>query len=624
MINSLKVFLSFPRRRESREITDTLDSRLRGNDRGGFTLIELLIGVAIFSMVSLAVYQGYAKTVEGSAALRVKSAAVDLANEQFEIVHNLPFASVGITSGVPNGVLTHLKTVVRNNISFLVTTTVRNIDDPFDGQVGSTTKNDLSAADYKLVEVEISCSTCRNFKPLIFSTKVAPKNLEAASTNGSLFINVFDANGLPVSDAAVQVVNTAITPNININDVTNLSGQLQIVDTKPSVKNYSITVSKNGYSTDKTYKPGVNGNTNPTKPHSTVALQQLTKISFAIDKVSRLELNTVDSSCNPIGSVPVTIIGAKTIGSNPIIYKFNNSYTTNSSGFLGLDNIEWDNYSFSFASSSYDLIGTNPLWPIFLSPDSTVSVNAVLEPKNSRRLVVTVKDNVSNLAVTDATITLKNSSGVVLSQKISGRGFLSQTNWLGGDGQINYTDQTKFFANSGDIDYSTSGEIKLTKILGLYSSSGVLESSSFDSQISPQYSQILWNSNNNASTTIRMQMAFATSSTATTTWNYVGPDGTSDTYFTTSNQNIDSSASNKRYFRYKIFLDTADQNYTPIVNDVFVTYTSSCTPSGQVSFGGLGSYTYTVVVEKSGYQTSTQSVTMSSMWKEAVFNLMKQ
>ena len=589
-----------------------------------FTLVELLIGVAIFSVVSLAIYQGYAKTVEGSSTLRIRAAAIDLVNEQFEIAHNLPFASVGLINGVPNGVLLATSTIVRNNISFLVTTTVRNIDDPFDGQIGSTTKNDLSAADYKLIEVEISCAACKNFTALTYSTYIAPKNLEAASTNGSLFINVFDANGIPVSDANVHVENNALTPKIIINDVTNQSGQLQIVDTKPSVKGYEITVSKSGYSTDKTYKPGLAANLNPIKPHSTVALQQLTKISFAIDKTSRLELNTVDSSCSPVSSVPVRITGVKTIGASPTVYKFNNSYTTNSSGFLGLDNVEWDNYSFNFGSSTYDLIGTNPLWPVFVSPNSTVSVNAILATKNPNRLVVTVKDNVSSLAVTDANVTLKNGAGTVIGNKISGRGFLSQTDWQGGGGQVNFVDLSKFYTASGGIDYTATGEIKLLKVLNQYSSNGTLESSTFDTQISPQYNQILWNSNNSASTTIRVQMAFATSSTATTTWNYIGPDGTVTTYFTTSDQNIPALASNNRYFRYKIFLSTVDQNFTPILNDVFATYTSSCTPSGQVTFAGLSSGTYSVTVDKIGYQSATQSVSLTTSWQESIFNLMKQ
>lgn len=589
----------------------------------GFTLIELLIGVAIFSMVALAIYQGYAKTVEGSAALRVKSAAIDLANEQFEIAHNLPFASVGLIEGVPSGVLSRFQTLKRNNIDFLVTTTIRNVDDPFDGQIGSTT-NDLSPADYKFMEVEISCATCKNFQPLVYSTHVSPKNLEAASTNGSLFINVFDGNGLPVSEADVHIENNLLLPSINIDETTNINGQVQIVDTKPSIESYEITVSKDGFSTDKTYTPDAPANPNPIKPHSTVALQQLTKISFAIDKVSRLELSAVDSACNPISSVPVTITGAKTIGDSPIIHKFSNSYTTDSSGFLGLDNIEWDNYSFDFSSSNYDLIGTNPVWPVFVSPNSVVDINAVLATKNPNRLVVTVKDNVTGLAVTDAKVTLM-SGATVLGEKISGRGFLAQTDWLGGDGQINYTDPSMFYSASGDIDYSTNGEIKLAEVLGSYPSEGVLESSTFDTQIFPQYNQILWESSvDSSSTTVRMQLAFATTSTATTTWNFVGPDGTENTYFTPGDQNIFSSASNKRYFRYKAFLNTIDENLTPILNDVYVTYNFSCTPSGQVSFGGLNLGTYSVTVEKTGYQTLIQDVVLSSTWQETVFNLLKE
>jgi Tfp pilus assembly protein FimT len=57
-----------------------------------------------------------------------------------------------------------------------------------------------------------------------------------------------------------------------------------------------------------------------------------------------------------------------------------------------------------------------------------------------------------------------------------------------------------------------------------------------------------------------------------TTWNYVGPDGTSATYFTTP-ASIPFSITNSRYFRYKAyFTPTANGQQTPILDDVTLNY----------------------------------------------------
>ena len=50
------------------------------------------------------------------------------------------------------GVLEHTKNITRNGVVFNLVTTVRNIDDPYDGVVGGS-PNDTAPADYKLVEI---------------------------------------------------------------------------------------------------------------------------------------------------------------------------------------------------------------------------------------------------------------------------------------------------------------------------------------------------------------------------------------------------------------------------------------------------------------------------------------
>ena len=95
------------------------------------------------------------------------------------------------------------------------------------------------------------------------ATYVAPKNLETTSHNGNLFVQVLNASGIPISGATVHVTNSSVNPSIDLTDITNSSGMLQLVDIATSSAGYHITVSKTGYSSDQTYPPG-----NPANPSS--------------------------------------------------------------------------------------------------------------------------------------------------------------------------------------------------------------------------------------------------------------------------------------------------------------------------------------------------------------------
>jgi prepilin-type N-terminal cleavage/methylation domain-containing protein len=192
-----------------------LNKKLVGKSSTGFTLIEILVGAFVFAIVALSIYGVYVSILEAVRFSRVKITMAALANEQFEIVRNLSYSDVGIVSGLPPGKIEHSQVIFRDGKSFSVETVVRSIDDPFDGTIGGT-PNDLSPADYKFVGLEISCISCKNSQPLSFTTNVGPKNLESASTNGALFVLVFDATGQPVQGADVHIENNKIIPAIAI------------------------------------------------------------------------------------------------------------------------------------------------------------------------------------------------------------------------------------------------------------------------------------------------------------------------------------------------------------------------------------------------------------------------
>ena len=551
--------------------------------QSGFTLVEAVVGSAVFLVIALAAYQGYATLLKGVELLQVKSDALALADEQIEVVRNLPYASVGTVGGVPAGLIPQTQTLVRDGITFSVGMVIRNVDDPFDGSA-SGTPQDTAPADYKLAEVSVACASCSSPNPVSLTTWIAPLNLEIASTSGSLFIKVFDANGQPVVGANINVQDASASPAINITD-----------------------------STDQTYPVGALGNPNPTKPNATVAENTVTQTSFSIDKLGSMNVSTMDTSCNSIPSVPLSMQGSKTIGTSPTVYKYSQSFTTAANGTLVIPNLEWDSYSPTIGSSTYELVGSNPILPINLNAGTTQNVQFVLAPKNPDALLVTVVDSATGLPLSGATISITN--GGASSTQTTGQGFLGQTDWSAG----------KYSSTDGNVDAdSIPGQVQLHNAFGTYSSSGWLTSSTFDTGTSSNFNQISWlpQNQNPLTGTNSVKFQFASSgSSSPATWNYIGPDGTAATYYTTASPNISTVNDGDRYFRYKMYLSTVTATSTPIVSDVSVTYSLSCTPPGQVFWDGLAAGTYTVTVSASGYQTYTGSVNVSSAWQAQTVSL---
>jgi len=580
----------------------------------GFSLVETLVATAIFVFISVAIYSGFANILKIMTIVRVKGIMANLSNEQFEIARNLPYASVGTVSGIPSGVLPQDQTIVRDGKSFDVQTVVRNFDDPFDGTFNGIPK-DTSPADMKIDEVTISCTSCDDtIGDTSFTSKIAPKNLETASTDGALVVKVYDASGLPVSDANVNIVNNSISPTVNLNDTTDINGTLTLVDAPPSVGGYQIIVTKDGYSTDRTYATGGTGNpAHPTKPNATVVVQQVTQVSFTIDQTSTIDISAVNSQCVATPSFDFTVTGTKLIGTNPNTIKYSNNFATDSNGNVTLSNMEWDTYNITGIDTVYDIIGTNPLLSLGVNPNVDQDMQIITAPQNGRRLVVVVRDQSTGLPVADATVAVTGPSSYSKSY-ITSQGFITQTDWSGGSGQSDLTNFTKYFDSDGNVDYYTSaGNLTLVKALGKYVTSGYLTSSAFDTGSSSNFKQIVWNPATQPSqagtSSVRVQIA---TNNDDLTWNYKGPDGTSSTYYTPSNQNLESSHNGDRYLRYRLYLSTANQSYTPTIADISFTYSSDCIPPGQVSFSALASGTYTITVTKSGYQGTTKSVTIAS------------
>lgn len=572
----------------------------------GFTLIEVLITIAIFLILSSGIYFTYANILEVIGRTHNRTLATSLINKEIEYVRNLQFDDVGIVGGSPPGVIPASKVVSYEGQQFSINAFVRNIDDPFDGTIGGS-PNDTAPADYRLVELQVTCDSCYNFVPVIMTTWAAPQNLESSTQNGSLFINVFDANGQPVSNAAITVANTSTVPSILINDTTNNSGTLQLVDVPTSTNAYSITISKPNYSSAQTYPLGGVSNPNPIQPHATVATQALTAISFDIDRLSQINVRSQNQFCAAVGSVQFTQTGNKLIGAGPNVLKYPPvTFNTGASGAVSRTGLEWDTYAFVGSDANFDVAGSSPLVPLAISPNTTTSLAFLVEPQTANSLLVTVI-NSSGTPLLDTSVNL-TAAGFNNTQ-VTGEKFFVGTDWSGG----------QFTAQSGGINANVPpGQLTL-----MLNSSSTYTTSTNDWLVSNTidfgtntitYHQFSFNTvTQPPGATLQFQIA--TSNNPAGPFTFVGPNGTPATFYVAPAP-INPIHNNQRYMQYQVFMNTTNSAVTPILTDVSIGFNSSCVPEGQAFWPGLTTGVYNLTATKTGYNVATSTVTVGAGWQE--------
>jgi prepilin-type N-terminal cleavage/methylation domain-containing protein len=576
----------------------------------GFTLIESLVSIAIFALLISVVYQSSVSIIQQTRKYRESTTISGLADQYMEMARNLPYSQIGTLSGNPHGSLAdqpNAATTTINNTLYSIYYEVTYIDDPADGTAILGT--DPAPNDYKQVKLSIKNNTTGVVTD--FLTNISPKGLEGLSSGGALYIKVFNAVGQPVPDASITITNTSVVPNINLNRTSDASGNWVEVGLPISATSYHVVVTKNGYSSDQTY-PSTGPNPNPTKPDATISNGQVTQISFSIDQVSNLTFSTVDQTCDPIPSVGLEVKGAKLIGT-PSVLKFDNTYISNSSGLAALNNIEWDNYTPSLTGTTYMIYGSSPIQQISMLPNTSQTFTLVLGPKTANSLLVIVKDSSTGNSIKGANVDLQTISPASDTNKLTGGSIWGQQSWNGGAGQSDWDNSTMYYQDDGNIGVQgVPAGVRLASGGGSsYVASGVLTSSGFDTgATSTSYTTLNWQpTSQDASTTLKFQIA---TNNDDATWNYLGPDGTSNTYYTVPGTTITSTSSGE-YVRYKAFLSTTDPNKTPILTSTSINYVSGCFTPGQVFFPSLaGGSNYQVVASMAGYQTQTISnVTVS-------------
>jgi prepilin-type N-terminal cleavage/methylation domain-containing protein len=115
---------------------------------------------------------------------------------------------------------------------------------------------------------------------------------------------------------------------------------------------------------------------------------------------------------------------------------------------------------------------------------------------------------------------------------------------------------------------------------GAFSTTGTYESATFDAGIDTAFNRLSFDANIPAETTLRFQISsnFATAGSCNgVNFDFVGPDGTADTFFeAVQGLPFNSTAPNYnnpgRCFRYKAYFDTDNVDLTPLLDKVTVNY----------------------------------------------------
>jgi len=373
---------------------------------------ELYLGVIISMGILLILTQAIVTLVFSAYDYinfsKARTSARHLAQKQMELIRNMPFDDIGTLGGIPSGVLQQTENIPLNGQNYDMRTSIIYIDDPFD----DTAPDDLVPNDYKRVRVDVSwgglaASAANNIT--LFSD-VAPNGVEQITGGGTLSILVIDAVGQPVSQAEVHIEASSLNPPVDLTQFTSATGRVLLPGAPACASCYRISISKSGYSEDRTYSSAEIAN--PTNPDVSSLEGQLTELSFTIDRFSTVNLATVSGNEGgflPLANQTINLRGTKIIGTNEFdepTYKVNLDITTDGTGNFVIEDLEWDSYELTLPDGSPRTISAaNPFLPLVVAPDEETSLTLALSPNTPNTLWAIFRDQTQQpIASTSASI----------------------------------------------------------------------------------------------------------------------------------------------------------------------------------------------------------------------------
>jgi Tfp pilus assembly protein PilV len=200
-------------------------ARLRSDS--GFALIEAIVSAAVLAMVALAVLSGIDGAAASSGREKARNVAASLAETDQERLRALPVTTLAnyanaasnvvpdpagppFTVGDPTGVV---KTV--DGVQYRVLSSAQWVADDTSGSVSCTT--DSHAAKYfHITSTVTSAVVGKRIAPVTIDSIAAP-NVAYSSTNGTLAVQVLDANGAPVVNKQVTITGGTPPPPASTN-----------------------------------------------------------------------------------------------------------------------------------------------------------------------------------------------------------------------------------------------------------------------------------------------------------------------------------------------------------------------------------------------------------------------
>lgn len=295
----------------------------------GFSLIDVIVGVALLLVLFLALFGVLRASLTLSTITKAGAGAVALANTQMEYLRGISYDSLGTIGGIPAGTVPQYATSTVDGISYTTHTFIEYDDDPADG-LGTQDANGITT-DYKIAVVTVSYSLYGIAKSVELVSDFAPVGIETSTGGGTLALHIVNASGANVGGASVHIVNAATTPTIDLTTTSNVSGIVSISGAATSSE-YQIYVSRTGYSSAQTYAH-TSQNVNPTPGYLTVAKDQTTTATFAIDQLATLTLATFSPAVTTAFSD--TFANASNLASQTNTVVAGNELTLTSDAFSG-------------------------------------------------------------------------------------------------------------------------------------------------------------------------------------------------------------------------------------------------------------------------------------------------
>jgi type II secretory pathway pseudopilin PulG len=365
----------------------------------GQILISILIAIAVFAILSHALFTLIGSSYQQISYNRARTVAKYLAQKEIETIRNLDYDDIGTLGGTPNGNLPQTKTTQINGNSFTTKTAIIYIDDPADEEVPA----DLDGADYKRVRIEVSwrgLGAARKAS-VILITDISPP-IATSVDGGTLRVVVTNANNDPVSGASVKIAAPSLSPAVDITQTTGATGIVTLPGMQACNSCYRITVTKTGYSTDRTYASSEI--TNPMKSDVSISISSLTQMSFAIDQLGDINIASVDTRDNGFivkPGIPFRIHGNKIIGTDALgktVYKYDKNFTTDAAGIYSLPSMEWDIYTIDMPeTTTYDIAGSTPILPINLTPGGNISLTFSVKNHTDHSVLTIIRNSSQEL-----------------------------------------------------------------------------------------------------------------------------------------------------------------------------------------------------------------------------------